>query len=415
MEGRIMEYYDKLERRNPQERETALFSALPDHIESAKASAPGWATILAEIDPLEITSRESLATLPIIRKSELTAQQAEIPPFGGLSATKAGELSWVFCSPGPIFEPGRKGGDFWRMGRALHAAGFREGDLVHNTFAYHLTPAGHMMEAGAHACGCTVIPAGIGNTEQQLEVISKIKPTKYVGTPSFLRILLEKAESMSFDISSITHGAVGGEALPPSLRKYFQQKNIQVLQSYGTADIGLIAYESSVIDGMIVDEDIIVEIVRPGTGTPVPEGEVGEIVVTSLNPDYPLIRFATGDLSTLLTGLSPCGRTNFRIKGWMGRADQTTKVKGMFIHPKQIAQVAERHAEIRRARLVVGNRDHVDLMTLHCEVARISEELKNEIAKSLQAICKIKGKVILKQLESLQNDGKVIDDIRTYT
>tara|TARA_B100000686_G_scaffold329537_1_gene390808 strand:+ start:624 stop:1871 length:1248 start_codon:yes stop_codon:yes gene_type:complete len=415
MEGRIMEYYDKLERRNPQERETALFSALPDHIESAKASAPGWATILAEIDPLEITSRESLATLPIIRKSELTAQQAEIPPFGGLSATKAGELSWVFCSPGPIFEPGRKGGDFWRMGRALHAAGFREGDLVHNTFAYHLTPAGHMMEAGAHACGCTVIPAGIGNTEQQLEVISKIKPTKYVGTPSFLRILLEKAESMSFDISSITHGAVGGEALPPSLRKYFQQKNIQVLQSYGTADIGLIAYESSVIDGMIVDEDIIVEIVRPGTGTPVPEGEVGEIVVTSLNPDYPLIRFATGDLSTLLTGLSPCGRTNFRIKGWMGRADQTTKVKGMFIHPKQIAQVAERHAEIRRARLVVDNRDHVDLMTLHCEVARISEELKNEIAKSLQAICKIKGKVILKQLESLQNDGKVIDDIRTYT
>ena len=410
-----MEYYDKLERRNPQERETALFSALPDHIESAKASAPGWATILAEIDPLEITSRESLATLPIIRKSELTAQQAEIPPFGGLSATKAGELSWVFCSPGPIFEPGRKGGDFWRMGRALHAAGFREGDLVHNTFAYHLTPAGHMMEAGAHACGCTVIPAGIGNTEQQLEVISKIKPTKYVGTPSFLRILLEKAESMSFDISSITHGAVGGEALPPSLRKYFQQKNIQVLQSYGTADIGLIAYESSVIDGMIVDEDIIVEIVRPGTGTPVPEGEVGEIVVTSLNPDYPLIRFATGDLSTLLTGLSPCGRTNFRIKGWMGRADQTTKVKGMFIHPKQIAQVAERHAEIRRARLVVDNRDHVDLMTLHCEVARISEELKNEIAKSLQAICKIKGKVILKQLESLQNDGKVIDDIRTYT
>ncbi|MBT07351.1 MAG: AMP-dependent synthetase [Rhodospirillaceae bacterium] len=409
-----MEYYDKLERRNPQERETALFSALPNHINFVKNNAPGWAKLLSEIDPVEISSRETLATLPIIRKSELTARQTKNPPFGGLSSAQYGELSWVFCSPGPIFEPGKKRGDFWRMGRALHAAGFRKGDLVHNTFAYHLTPAGHMMEAGAHACGCTVIPAGIGNTEQQVEVISKVRPTKYVGTPSFLRILLEKAGSMDLDVSSITHGAVGGEALPPSLRKYFQQKDIQVLQSYGTADIGLIAYESSAIDGMIVDEDIILEIVRPGTGTPVPEGEVGEIVVTSLNPDYPLIRFATGDLSTLLPGLSPCGRTNSRIKGWMGRADQTTKVKGMFIHPKQIAQVVERHVEISRARLVVDNQDHVDFMTLHCEVPQPSEDLKSEIAKSLQAICKIKGEVILEQLESLQNDGKVIDDVRTY-
>jgi len=414
MEGLIMEYYDKLERRNPQERETALFSALPNHINFVKNNAPGWAKLLSEIDPVEISSRETLATLPIIRKSELTARQTKNPPFGGLSSAQYGELSWVFCSPGPIFEPGKKRGDFWRMGRALHAAGFRKGDLVHNTFAYHLTPAGHMMEAGAHACGCTVIPAGIGNTEQQVEVISKVRPTKYVGTPSFLRILLEKAGSMDLDVSSITHGAVGGEALPPSLRKYFQQKDIQVLQSYGTADIGLIAYESSAIDGMIVDEDIILEIVRPGTGTPVPEGEVGEIVVTSLNPDYPLIRFATGDLSTLLPGLSPCGRTNSRIKGWMGRADQTTKVKGMFIHPKQIAQVVERHVEISRARLVVDNQDHVDFMTLHCEVPQPSEDLKSEIAKSLQAICKIKGEVILEQLESLQNDGKVIDDVRTY-
>ena len=276
-----MEYYDKLERRNPQERETTLFSALPDHIKFVKNNAPGWANLLSEIDPVAIISRETLATLPIIRKSELTARQTKNPPFGGLSSAEYGELSWVFCSPGPIFEPGKKGGDFWRMGRALHAAGFRKGDLVHNTFAYHLTPAGHMMEAGAHACGCTVIPAGIGNTEQQVEVISKVRPTKYVGTPSFLRILLEKAMSMDLDVSSITHGAVGGEALPPSLRKYFQQKDIQVLQSYGTADIGLIAYESSAIDGMIVDEDIILEIVRPGTGTPVPEGEVGEIIVTS--------------------------------------------------------------------------------------------------------------------------------------
>ena len=414
MEGRSMEYYDNLERRNPQERETALFSALPNHIKFVKNNAPGWANLLSEIDPVAIISRETLATLPIIRKSELTARQTKNPPFGGLSHAEYGELSWVFCSPGPIFEPGKKGGDFWRMGRALHAAGFRKGDLVHNTFAYHITPAGHMMEDGAHACGCTVIPAGIGNTEQQVEVISKVRPTKYVGTPSFLRILLEKARSMDLDVSSITHGAVGGEALPPSLRKYFQQKDIQVLQSYGTADIGLIAYESSAIDGMIVDEDIILEIVRPGTGTPVPEGEVGEIVVTSLNPEYPLIRFATGDLSTLLPGLSPCGRTNSRIKGWMGRADQTTKVKGMFIHPKQIAQVVERHVEISRARLVVDNQDHIDLMTLHCEVSQPSDGLKSEIAKSLQAICKIKGEVILEQLESLQNDGKVIDDVRSY-
>lgn len=409
-----MGYYDKLEIRNPQERETALFRALPSYIGAIKTNAPGWATILAEISPMEITSREALATLPITRKSELSMRQAEDPPFGNLSAAQSSELSWIFCSPGPIFEPGIKSGDFWRMGRALYAAGFRKGDTVHNTFAYHLTPAGHMMEAGAHACGCTVIPAGIGNTEQQVEVIDKIKPTKYVGTPSFLRILLEKAESMDTDVSSITHAAVGGEALPPSLRKYFEQKDINVLQSYGTADIGLIAYESSAIDGMIIDEEIILEIVRPGTGMPVPEGEVGEIVVTSLNPKYPMIRFATGDLSALLPGQSPCGRTNSRIKGWMGRADQTTKVKGMFVHPKQIAEVIERHVEIKRARLIVDNQKHVDLMTLHCEASPLREGLKEEIAKSLQAVCKIKGAVILEDLGSLQNDGKVIDDIRTY-
>ena len=409
-----MEYYDELETRDPEEREIKLLSSLPSQIENARNNASGWADILSDVSPADIDSRKSLAELPVTRKSELTERQATYPPLGQLLAAKASELSWIFCSPGPIFEPGRRHGDFWRMGRALFAAGFRKGDIVHNTFSYHLTPAGHMMEAGAHACGCIVIPAGIGNTEQQIEAITQLKPSKYVGTPSFLRILLEKADSLGVDVSSITHGAVGGEALPPSLRDYFKERDVVVLQAYGTADIGLIAYESNAIEGMIVDEEIILEIVRPGTGQPLPVGEVGEVVVTSLNPYYPLIRFATGDLSALLPGGSPCGRTNTRIKGWMGRADQTTKVKGMFVHPKQIAQVVERHAEISRARLVVDNQNHVDLMTLHCEVNRATEGLADAISASLQTICKVKGGVIVEKPGSLKNDGKIIDDIRTY-
>jgi phenylacetate-CoA ligase len=409
-----VEYYDELETRDPREREATLLSLLPGQIENAKNNTSGWADILSDVYPPDIASRDSLAKLPITRKSELSERQASYPPLGQLLAAKVNELSWIFCSPGPIFEPGLKDGDFWRMGRALFAAGFRKGNIVHNTFAYHLTPAGHMMEAGAHACGCTVIPAGIGNTEQQIEVITQLKPSKYVGTPSFLRIILEKADLLGVDVSSITHGAVGGEALPPSLRDYFKERDVVVLQSYGTADIGLIAYESPANEGMIVDEEIILEIVRPGTGQPVPIGEVGEIVVTSLNPCYPLIRFATGDLSALLPGKSPCGRTNARIKGWMGRADQTTKVKGMFVHPKQIAQVVERHAEIRRARLVVDNQNHVDLMTLHCEIDNAREGLQEAISASLQAFCKVKGGVILEKPGSLKNDGKIIDDIRTY-
>lgn len=409
-----MKFYDELEARDPQEREEALFSALPNHIAMAKRNAPGWADILSDFSPADINSRDRLADLPVTRKSELTQRQTNHPPLGNLLSTQMDQLSWVFCSPGPIFEPGRSGGDFWRMGRAFFAAGFRKGDIVHNTFAYHLTPAGHMMEAGAHACGCVVIPAGVGNTEQQIEAITHLSPSGYVGTPSFLRIILEKAQSLGADISSITRAAVGGEALPPSLRDYFNGQNINVRQSYGTADIGLIAYESPALEGMILDEGIILEIVRPGTGQPVPAGEVGEIVVTSLNPYYPLIRFATGDLSALLPGTSPCGRTNLRIKGWMGRADQTTKVKGMFIHPKQISQVLERHAEIMRARLIVDNQDHLDVMTLHCEVLQPNNAIIDDITTSLQAICKVKGKVVLEEPGFLKNDGKIIDDIRTY-
>lgn len=409
-----MDYFDDLETRDPEVREQALLAELSKQIANAIHNAPGWAKILSDVQPADLNSREALAGLPITRKSELNARQKDDPPLGGLTTAPSSELDWVFCSPGPIYEPGGRGGDFWRMGRALYAAGFRRGDTVHNTFAYHLTPAGHMMEAGAHACGCVVIPGGVGNTEQQLQTISHIQPKGYVGTPSFLRILLEKANELGLDVSSITNAAVGGEALPPSLRDYFQSHGIHVLQSYGTADLGLVAYESPAMEGMILDESVIVEIVRPGTGDPVDEGEVGEVVVTTLNPIYPLIRFATGDLSAILSGQSPCGRTNTRIKGWMGRADQTTKVKGMFIHPKQIAEVIARHPEVKRARLVVDNIDHVDVMTLHCETSDCNDQLRNEIAVSLQAICKLKGDVALSQPGSLSNDGKVIDDIRTY-
>ena len=409
-----MDYFDDLETRDPEVREQALLAELSNQIDNAIRNAPGWAKILSDVQPADLNSREALAGLPITRKSELNTRQKDDPPLGGLTTAASNELDWVFCSPGPIYEPGARGGDFWRMGRALYAAGFRRGDTVHNTFAYHLTPAGHMMEAGAHACGCVVIPGGVGNTEQQLQTISHIQPKRYVGTPSFLRILLEKANELGFDVSSITNAAVGGEALPPSLRDYFRSHGIHVLQSYGTADLGLVAYESSAMEGMILDESVIVEIVRPGTGDPVNEGEVGEVVVTTLNPIYPLIRFATGDLSAILSGQSPCGRTNTRIKGWMGRADQTTKVKGMFVHPKQIAEVIARHPEINRARLVVDNIDHVDVMTLHCETSDCSDQFRNEIAVSLQAVCKLKGDVALSQPGSLANDGKVIDDIRTY-
>ena len=409
------EHYDDLETRDAEARERALMAALSGQVANAKDNGPAWAEILADVDAPAVTNRAALATLPVTRKSDLTELQASRPPFGGLTTKAAGELSWVFSSPGPIYEPGDRGGDFWRMGRALHAAGFRAGDIVHNTFAYHLTPAGHMMEAGAHACGCTVVPAGVGNTEQQIRAIADIRPDGYVGTPSFLRILLDKAAEAGLDASSMAKAAVGGEALPPSLRAEFTERGVAVLQSYGTADLGLVAYESPAQEGMIADEGVIIEIVRPGTGEPVPDGEVGEVVVTTLNPDYPLIRFATGDLSAVLAGASPCGRTNMRIKGWMGRADQTTKVKGMFVHPEQVAQVAARHAEIKKARLVVDNVDRVDVMTLHCEVAGApGEDLKSAIAGTLQSVCKLKGQVAFAEPGSLANDGKVIEDARSY-
>lgn len=411
-------FFDALETRDPEQRERELLAALPGQIANAKKKGPGWARILGDVAPDAVTDRASLAALPVTRKSDLAAMQAESPPLGGLATEGAGGLSWIFASPGPIFEPGMRDGDFWRMGRAMFAAGFRAGDIAYNTFAYHLTPAGHMMEAGAHAVGCTVVPGGVGNTDIQLQVIAHIKPEAYLGTPSFLRILLEKATETGAGLP-FTKASVGGEALPPSLRAAFAKQGIDVLQSYGTADIGLIAYESKTADGategLILDEGVILEIVRPGSDEPVADGEVGEVVVTSLNPVYPLIRFGTGDLSAVLAGTSPCGRTNTRIKGWMGRADQTAKVRGMFVHPSQVARIAARHDAVVRARLVLTNPDHTDTMVLECETEAVGDDaLVKAVEDSIQAECKLRGSAKLVAVGSLPNDGKVIDDQRRF-
>ncbi|CAM5466596.1 phenylacetate--CoA ligase family protein [Thauera mechernichensis] len=410
-----MTFYDDRETLPADARERALLARLPGQIAHARASAPAFSRLLEDVDPDTIISREALATLPVTRKSELLEQQKAARPFGGFAAVGWGAACRrVFASPGPLYEPEGARPDYYRLARALHAAGFRAGDLVHNTFSYHFTPAGSMMETAAHALGCTVFPAGVGQTEQQLAAIVDLQPNAYVGTPSFLRILLEKADEAGLRLS-FTKAFVSGEAFPPSVRDAFAARGIQAYQAYATADIGLIAYETPAREGLVVDEDILLEIVRPGTGDPVPEGEVGEVVVTTFNPDYPLIRFGTGDLSAVLPGASPCGRTNLRIKGWMGRADQTTKVKGMFVHPGQIADVVRRHAEIRRARLVVDNPDLNDRMTLMCEVAGGgSEALAAAVASSIRELTKLRGEVAFLPSGALANDGKVIDDVRVY-
>jgi phenylacetate-CoA ligase len=406
-------FYDALEIRDPEARERALLATLPEQIAHAKAHAPALATLLSGVEPRDVTSRAALARLPVLRKSELIERQKAEPPFGGLAAVAPGSLARVFMSPGPIYDPEGKQRDYWRLGRALFAAGFRAGDLIHNCFAYHLTPAGSMLETGAHALGCAVIPGGTGQTELQLKAIEHLKPRGYVGTPSFLRIILEKGRELGADLGSLKRALVSGEAFPPALQKEIAGHDIEALQCYASADLGLIAYESSAREGLILDEGILVEIVRPGTGEPVPEGEVGEVVVTTLTPDYPLVRFATGDLSAMLNGQSSCGRTNARIKGWMGRADQTTKVKGMFVHPSQVAETVKRHREVLRARLVVGQENQTDVMTLHAEVpAGTDPALGVRLAETLQAVTKLKGKVILQAPGSLPNDGQVIEDTR---
>ncbi|HEX9072631.1 MAG TPA: AMP-binding protein [Pseudolabrys sp.] len=404
-------HYDALETRDPAAREREQFGRLTDIIARAM-NAPGWAKHLQGIDPKSITSRASLAKLPVLRKSEISALQKAHPPFGGLNVTAPGKVRRLLMSPGPIFEPEGEGTDWWGAARALYAAGFRVGDVVHNSFAYHLTPGGFILESGAHALECAVIPGGVGNTEQQLEAIAHYRPAGYVGTPDFLKILLDTAEKTDKDTSSIKRGLVSGAALPASLREELGHRGVAVLQCYATAELGVIAYESEARDGMIINESVIVEIVCPGTGDPVPDGEVGEVVVTSFNSDYPMIRLATGDLSALMPGASPCGRTNVRIKGWMGRADQTAKVKGMFVHPKQVAEIAARHPELKRLRLVVDRAAEQDSMTLLAEYAPPDAALETAIAVTLQSITKLKGSVKLVAPGTLPNDGKVIADER---
>jgi phenylacetate-CoA ligase len=405
------EYYDALETRDPAAREREQFARLSDIVARAM-TAPGWAGYLSGVDPKVVTTRAALAKLPVLRKSDISALQKKYPPFGGLNVAEPGKTRRLLMSPGPIFEPEGEGADWWGAARAVYAAGLRAGDIVHNSFAYHLTPGGFILESGAHALGCAVIPGGIGNTEQQLEAIAHYRPVGYFGTPDFLKILLDSAEKAGKDASSIKRGLVSGAALPASLRDELGRRGVAVLQCYATAELGVIAYESEAREGMIVNETVILEIVRPGTGDPVPDGEVGEVVVTSFNPDYPMIRLATGDLSALMPGASPCGRANVRIKGWMGRADQTAKVKGMFVHPKQIAEIAARHPELKRLRLVVDRRDEQDTMTLLAEHVPPDNALEAAVAATLQSITKLKGVVKLVTPGTLPNDGKLIVDER---
>jgi phenylacetate-CoA ligase len=411
----MTDHYDDLETRRPEDRERALLAALPGLVEHARTNAPYFAEMLKEVDPAGVRDWEALAELPVTRKAELTELQKRQPPLGGLLAVPLGRLGRVFSSPGPIYDPQGRAGDYWRFGRALWAAGFRSGDLVHNTFSYHFTPAGFMIDLAAQAIGCTVFPAGVGQTELQLQAIADLKPNGYAGTPSFLKVLLEKADELPIDASSIGKALVSGEALLPAVRDLLAARGIAVRQCYGTADLGLIAYETVPREGLVVDEGVIVEIVRPGSGEPVPPGEVGEVLVTLLAPEYPLLRFATGDLSAFLPGTSRCGRTNRRIQGWMGRADQTTKVKGMFVHPSQIMQIAKRHREIAKARLTVDHdAQKNDRMTLQCEVSVQPEGLTESIALSVREVTKLRGEVKLLAPGSLPNDGKVIEDVRKY-
>ena len=430
----MTEFFDAQEQRDPAQREAALMAALPRHIAQAQRATRAFAESLAGVDAASISSRAALARLPVVRKHELLLRQqalradrAQHEPFGGFSA-----IGWhglraatgarrVFQSPGPIYEPEGTAADYWRMARAIHAAGFRAGELAHCSFSYHLTPAGAMMESGAHAVGCTTFAGGVGNTELQLQAVADLRPQGYIGTPSFLKILVEKAAETGVAITSLTKALLGGEAFPPSLRDWLAERGINAYQSYATADAGLIAYETPAREGLVLDEAVILEIVRPGTGDVLPEpkpgqaGEVGEVVVTVLNPDYPLVRFGTGDLSALLPGPCPTGRSNWRIRGWLGRADQTTKVRGMFVHPGQVAEVLRRHPEIGRARLVVEGEMANDRMTLKVEVAHAPDGLTSAVAASVRDVTKLRAEVVLAATGSLPNDGKVIEDARSYT
>jgi phenylacetate-CoA ligase len=420
-------HYDSLETRSAAARESALMTALPLQVAHAQTSSAAFASVLQGVNPAEVRDRAALAQLPVIRKHELqelqqasrartTGAVASGDVFGGFSALQFGAaMPRVFASPGPIYEPEGTVRDYWRMARAIYAAGFRPGELIHNSFSYHFVPAGSMMETGAHAMGCTVFPGGTGQTEQQVHAMRELAPAGYIGTPSFLKIIVEKATEMGVSLPSVKKAMFGGEAYPPSLRDWFTAHGIDGYQCYATADLGLIAYETEAREGLVLDEGVIVEIVRPGTGDPVALGEVGELVVTTLNPGYPLIRFGTGDLSAILPGACPTGRTNTRIKGWMGRADQTTKIRGMFVHPKQVDDIVKRFPEVSRARLVVTGEMANDVMTLKVETACSGPDaLATKIGEAIRDVTKLRGAVEVLLPGSLPNDGKVIEDARSY-
>lgn len=414
----MSDHYDSLELRSPAAREADAMAALPTQIALAQERTAAFADILAGVDARQITSRQALAQLPVTRKHELLARQAAQRPaqvFGGFNAIGWGPaMPRVFASPGPLYEPEGRRPDYWRMARAIYAAGFRPGELIHNSFSYHFVPAGSMMETGAHALGCTVFAAGTGQTEQQVHAMADLLPAGYIGTPSFLKIIVEKALEMGLRLPSVTKALVSGEACPPSLRDWFASHGIAAYQCYATADLGLVAYETSARAGMVLDEQVIVEIVRPGTNEPVPEGEVGEVVVTTLNPDYPLIRFGTGDLSAFVPGPCPTGRSNARIQGWMGRADQTTKIRGMFVHPGQVADIVRRFPQLGRARLVVSGEMANDQMQLLVESRETAPGLALQLADAIREVTKLRGDVQLVAPGSLPNDGKVIEDMRSY-
>jgi|TARA_B110000967_G_C18847087_1_gene542577 phenylacetate-CoA ligase len=407
-------FYSALETREPSQRNAEQIQAVAAQVAHAQSTCPAWADILQGIDASALTSAEAIALLPVTRKSSLIELQKNNQPFGGLVSTEAAPITYIFTSPGPIYEPGFDVPDLWHFARALYAAGLRKGDLVHNSFSYHFTPAGAMFDNAAKAIGCTIIAAGVGNTEMQAQSLAALKPKAYVGTPSFLKILLEKADELELDVTSLTHAVVGGEPFFPAQQAFFKACGLQVLQGYATADLGSIAYETLAQEGMVIDEEVYLEIVRPGTGDLVADGEVGEVVVTNFSRNYPLIRFATGDMSAIMVGQSPCGRTNKRIKGWMGRADQATKVRGMFVRPEQVANLVAKHQQLVKARLQVTQVDGQDSLQVLCETADASIELAAAIAKSVRNVFHIRGEVVMQELGSLPNDGIVIHDQREY-
>ena len=422
----MSEFFDEREIGDPALRERELLAALPAALSRAASLAPAIARQLAQIDPRAMTARAALATVPVLRKSQLleAQQNARINAgargaplervFGGFSSIGWGAARRVFASPGPIYEPESARPDYWGFARALYAAGFRAEDLVHNCFSYHFSPAGSMMETAAHALGCTVFPGGVGQTEQQVQAMRDLQPVGYTGTPSFLKLILEKASELGIALPSVKRALVSGEAFAPSVRDWFAERGIDGYQAYGTADLGLIAFETSARQGLVLNEGLLLEIVRPGTNDVVPDGEVGEVVVTTFNPDYPLLRFGTGDLSAVMPGRSPCGRTNTRIRGWLGRADQTTKVRGLFVHPGQVAEVMRRHPQLGKARLVIAGAAGADQMTLRVETTQGNDALAQTLVAALRDVTKLRGEVDFVALGSLPNDGKVIEDLRTY-